>query len=158
MTRIKDAAARFLEARSIAVTGVSKKPETEAGNAVYRRFRERGYQVYAVNPHADSVEGDPAYPNLRAIPGGVDAVVIVTRPEQAKATVQEAIDLGITQVWFHRGMGPGSVDREAVELGRANGLTVIGGGCPLMFGATADGGHKFICAMLKMTGVVPRNV
>ena len=37
-------------------------------------------------------------------------------------------------------------------------MVVIDGGCPLMFGPTADGGHKVMCALLKLTGAVPRRV
>lgn len=123
MIPIKDAAQRFLAARRIAVTGVSQAPKGEASNGIYRRLRERGHEVFAVNPYAMTLEGDPAYPNLAAIPGGVDAVVIATRPEHAEATVREAIDLGVSQVWLHRSFGAGSFDPKAVELGRAHGLT-----------------------------------
>jgi hypothetical protein len=45
-----------------------------------------------------------------------------------------------------------------VAYGREHGITVIDGGCPLMFGKTADGGHKVMCAFLKLTGAVPRVV
>jgi len=54
--------------------------------------RERGYQVFAVNPNAPEVEGDRAYPDL---PGGVQAVVIGTRPERAEETMHECGELGI---------------------------------------------------------------
>src|SRR5215216_590244 len=79
MPSIKDAAGEFLANRRIAVTGVSRKPENHGSNVVYKRLRERGYEVFAVNPNADEVEGDRAYHNLGSIPGGVDAVVIGTR-------------------------------------------------------------------------------
>lgn len=158
MIPIKDAARRFLEARRIAVTGVSQHPKGEASNGIYKRLRDRGYEVFAVNPNATTLEGDPAYPNLAAIPGGVDAVVIATRPEHAEATVREAIELGISQVWMHRSFGAGSVDARAVELGRARGLTVIDGGCPLMFGQASDGGHRMMCRWFTFTGKVPRRV
>lgn len=158
MIPIKEAATRFLDARRIAVTGVSQDPKGEASNGIYRRLRDRGYDVFAVNPNATTLEGDPAYPNLAAIPGGVDAVVIATRPEHAEVTVREAIDLGVTQVWMHRSFGGGSVDPQAVELGRAHGLTVIDGGCPLMFGRASDGGHRVMCRWFTLTGKVPRHV
>ncbi len=156
--KIAEAAAQFLSNKRIAVTGVSRTPGAHAANAVYRRLRDRGYQVYAVNPNATEVEGDPAHPNLAAIPGGVEAVVIGTAPDQAGGTVQECIDLGIDQVWFHRGPGPGSVDPDAVALGRANGLTVIDGGCPCMFGPTADLGHRIMRPLLQLGGGVPRSI
>jgi hypothetical protein len=84
---------------------VSRTPANH-GN-VYKRLRERGYEVFAVNPNADEVEGDTAYHDLHSIPGGVEAVVIGTRPEIADETMRECADLGITQVWMHRGPGAG---------------------------------------------------
>lgn len=158
MTRIDEAAETFLQARTIAVTGVSREPKGEASNGIFRRLRDLGYAVYAVNPHATEVEGGPAYPDLASIPGGVEAVVIATRPEHALATVQEAIRLGVRQVWMHRSFGAGSVDDEAVRVAREAGLTVIAGGCPLMFGAASDGGHRFLCRWFTLTGKVPRTV
>jgi predicted CoA-binding protein len=158
MTTIKDAAAEFLAQRRIAVTGVSRTPQGHGANIVYQRLRGRGYEVFAVNPNADTVEGDPAVADLRSIPGGVDAVVIGTSPAHAEATMREAIDLGITRVWMHRAFGAGSVSDEAAALGREHGLTVIAGGCPLMFGAASDTGHKVMCRVLTWTGKVPRRV
>jgi len=125
---------------------------------VYQRLRDRGYEVFAVNPNADTVEGDATYPNLSSIPGGVEAVVIGTRPAHALDTVKEASELGITRVWMHRSVDAGSVSAEATDFGRQHGVTVIDGGCPLMFGPTSDGGHKAICWVLKLTGSVPRTV
>jgi len=156
--KISDAAADFLSCRRIAVTGVSHAPKGHGSNAVYQRLRERGYEVFAVNPNAQSVEGDTTYPDLGSIPGGVEAVVIGTRPEHAMATVKEASDLGITRVWMHRSIDAGSVSPEAAAFGREQGLTVIEGGCPLMFGPTSDGAHKAMCWVLKLTGSVPRTV
>src|ERR671911_2165235 len=142
MPSIKHAAAEFLAKRQIAVTGVSRKPENHGGNVIYKRLRERGYEVFAVNPNADRVEGDRAYHDLRSIPGGVDAVVIATRPETAEETMRECAELGIKHVWMHRGPGAGSVSSAAAEYGRQQGITVIDGGCPCMFDPTADLGHK----------------
>lgn len=158
MTGIKDAAAEFLAKERIAVTGVSANPEGHGSNAVYTRMRERGYTVFAVNPNSPTVEGDPTYPDLASIPGGVEAVVIGTRPDHAEATMREAIDLGIHHVWMHRAFGSGSVSDTATRVGRDNGVAVIDGGCPLMFGPTSDGGHRFMCRVLTMTGKVPRQV
>jgi predicted CoA-binding protein len=155
---IKDAACGFLEHRRIAVTGVSRAPKVHASNPVYRRLRARGYEVFAVNPNADEVEGDPCYHDLKSIPGGVEAVVIGTRPELAEDTMRECVELGITNVWMHRGPGGGSVSAEATEYGRRQGATVIDGGCPLMFGPTADVGHKIMRFVFTATGNVPRKV
>ena len=158
MPSIKEATADFLSQKRIAVTGVSRHPENHSANLVYRRLREHGYEVFAVNPNAEEVEGDKAYANLTAIPGGVDAAVIGTRPERAEATMRECADLGIERVWMHRAFGEGSVSETATRYGRAHGITVIDGGCPCMFGATADCGHTMMRWMATLAGNVPKNV
>ena len=158
MTPIKEAASRFLASERIAVTGVSRTPGSHGGNIVYKRLRDRGYQVVAVNPNADEVEGDPCYHDLKTIPEGVEAVVIATAPDAADATMRECIELGVNQVWMHRSFGAGSVSSTAAELGREHGVTVIDGGCPLMFGGASDGPHRFLRHVCTWTGKAPRTV
>ncbi|MDQ1537265.1 MAG: uncharacterized protein QOE58_1658 [Actinomycetota bacterium] len=158
MVTIKEAAAEFLTAKRVAVTGVSRNPKGQGSNVVYKRLRQRGYQVFAVNPNAESVEGDPAFRDLTSIPGGVEAVVIGTRPESAAATMQECVELGVRHVWMHRGSGPGSVSPSAAEYGREQGVSVIDGGCPLMFGPTSDVGHRCMRFFLTRSGAVPKLV
>jgi len=155
---IKNAAKEFLVRKRIAVTGVSRNPKGHGSNIVYQRLRDRGYEVFAVNPNADEVEGDPCYQDLESIPGGVDAVVIGTRPETAEATMRECAELGIKHVWMHRSFGTGSVSDAAAEYGRQQGITVIDGGCPLMFDPTADVGHKAMRFVFTLTGNVPKQV
>jgi uncharacterized protein len=158
MTTVKEAAATFLAQPRIAVTGVSRHPQGHGGNVVYGRLRDRGYDVFAVNPAADEVEGDRCYHTLSEIPGGVDAVVIATRPDQAESTVRECEALGIGRVWMHRSFGEGSVCDAATVYGREHGMTVIDGGCPLMFEPTADTGHKIMRFLLRPTSKVPKTV
>lgn len=125
---------------------------------VYKRLKDRGYEVFAVNPNAAEVEGDRSYPNLAAIEGGVDAVVIGTRPERAEETLTECSKLGIGHVWMHRSVGQGSYSAAAAEYGRARGIKVIDGGCPLMFDPCSDGAHKAMRFVFSLTGAVPRKV
>ena len=158
MSTIKQGAAEFLAHQRIAVTGVSRNPGNHGSNVVYQRLRDRGYQGFAINPNADTVEGDACYHDLTSVPGGVEAVVIATRPSYAEDTMRECAELGIKQVWMHRSFGAGSVSDRATEYGRAHGITVIDGGCPLMFGATSDPGHKVMRAVCTLAGNVPRHV
>jgi uncharacterized protein len=158
MPSVKEAAAAFLANQRIAVTGVSRTPKSHGSNVVYQRLKQRGYDVFAVNPNAGEVEGDRCYPDLHAIPGGVEAVVIGTRPERARATMEECADLGIKDVWMHRSFGGGSVSEDATAYGREHGMTVIDGGCPLMFEPTSDAGHKLIKGICWMNGKLPRQV
>jgi uncharacterized protein len=158
MPTIERAAEEFLANKRIAVTGVSRHPENHGANFVYKRLRERGYDVFAVNPNADVVEGDKAYDSLTSIPGSVDAVVIGTRPDRADPTIRECDELGIKQVWMHRSFGGGSVSDTATTYGREHGITVIDGGCPCMFGPTADCGHTMMRWVATWMGNVPKEV
>ena len=148
----------FLSQKRIAVAGVSRDAASHGANAIYQRLKARGYTVFAVNPSADTVEGDRAYADLRSIPGGVDGVVIGTAPERADAIVRECKELGITRVWMHRGPVPGSVSESAAQFCRENGMTVIAGGCPLMFGPTSDVAHKCMRWFLQLSGTVPAGI
>ena len=156
MQNVEQAASAFLAKKRVAVTGVSRTPKTHGSNSVYKRLRERGYEVFAVNPNAPEVEGDRSYKDLTSIPGGVDAVVIGTRPEFAENTMRECAELGIKHVWMHRGPGAGSVSQAATEYGREQGITVIDGGCPLMFRPTSDFGHRLM--RIVYSGKVPKQV
>ena len=155
---IGEAAAEFLGKKRIAVTGVSRTQKGHGSNVVYQRLRERGYEVFAVNPNADRIEGDRCFHDLRSIPEGVDAVLIGTRPETAMATMRDCAELGIAHVWMHRAFGAGSVSDAATNWGRAHGIHVIDGGCPLMFEPASDPGHKVMRSLLTLTGKVPRRV
>jgi predicted CoA-binding protein len=156
MLTMKEAASAFLANKRIAVTGVSRSPSDHGANTVFKRLRDRGYDVFAINPNADEVEGAACYHELKSVPGGVDAVVIGTRPEIADATMRECDELGIKHVWMHRGPGKGSVSQTAAAYGREHGITVIDGGCPCMFDPTADFGHKVMRVFLRSH--VPKTV
>jgi predicted CoA-binding protein len=156
--QIQEATSEFLANKRVAVTGVSRHPKGHGSNVVYKRLRDRGYEVYPVNPNADEVEGDRCYHDLRSLPDGVDAVVIGTRPEVAEQTMRECAEVGVKHVWMHRGPGAGSVSKPAAAYGRRQGIAVIDGGCPCMFGPTADFGHKAMRVVFTMSGNVPREV
>ena len=148
----------FLAQKRIAVVGVSRT--TGTGNGIYDRFRSRGYEVFAVNPNAAEIDGEPCYPNLKTIPGGVDAVMIVTRPEVTEKVVEECAELGVSHVWMHYnslfGESNSSVSETAVAFCQNHDIEVIPGGCPLMFGQTADFGHKCMRWILGVTGGLPK--
>jgi predicted CoA-binding protein len=98
MLTIKEAAAEFLANKRIAVTGVSRTARDHGANTVFTRLRDRGYEVFPINPNADEVEGARCSHDLKSVPGGVDAVVVGTRPETADDTMRECAELGIKYV------------------------------------------------------------
>ena len=157
MTTVREAAEEFLAQERIAVAGVSRDPQQPA-NLIYRRLRDTGHTVFAVNPAASTLEGDPAFRSVSDIPGGVDGVVVVTPPDAVEQVVADSDAAGVRRVWLHRGIGPGSSSDTAVRYCVEHGIHVIPGGCPNMFGATSDPGHRCILAVLRATGKLPKHV
>ena len=157
MSTLREAAEEFLAQKRIAVAGVSRDTRQPA-NLIYRRLRDSGHEVYAVNPNAADAEGDPCFASVRELPVAVDGVVIVTTPEAAGGVARDCVAAGVPRVWFHRGLGPGSVSPEAIAYCSEHGVGVIPGGCPNMFGACSDPGHRCMRALLQLTGKVPWTV
>jgi len=123
----------FLAQKRIAVSGLSRTKDSGAG-AIYLKLRKQGYQVFALHPEAETLHGDACYPNLGAIPDGVDAVFIMNSPDVSEALVDEALRLGIKQIWMHNNTFMGSsVSQAAVERCREAGANVIAVGCPMMY-------------------------
>jgi len=157
-TTLKAKVDDFLAQRRIAVAGVSRSQNRHpAGNLIYRRLKETGHEVFPVNPQMQSFEGDPCYPDVKSIPGGVDGVVIVTRPDITERIVHDAHDAGIRHVWMHQSMAKGSsISPAAVEYCRQQDISVIAGACPMMFGLGVDFGHACMRWMMRVTGRLPQ--
>lgn len=158
MSKIDPLVQEFLAQKRIAVVGVSDSRETGC-NLAYRKFKEAGYAVSAVNPRLTTFEGDPCYPDLKSIPEKPDAVFILTNPKVTEQVVQQCVDLGIQHVWMHCLMGtkPGlaasmtSVSPDAVRLCRENGIALIPGSCPNQF-LKPDFGHALMRVMFRTFG------
>ncbi|NOY97650.1 MAG: CoA-binding protein [Chloroflexi bacterium] len=148
----------FLAQKSIAVVGVSETRETGC-NLNYRKFKDAGYTVYAVNPKIDQFKGDPCYPDLASIPEAPDAVFLMTSPKVAEEVAKQAVEVGVKYLWMHCMMGtkPGlaqsmtSVSPDAVALCRENGITVIPGSCPAQF-LDPDFGHRVMRGLWRLVG------
>lgn len=154
MTTIPVSVAEFLQGKRIAVAGVSRSGK-DAANAIFRKLRTSGYETLPVNPSATEVEGVRCYPDLAAIPGSVDGVVMATHPKVALQVVRQGLDRGIRHFWFHRSFGQGSVSADAVRECRARGVQCIVGGCPLMYCEPVDVGHRCVRWWLRLLGRVP---
>ena len=163
MAHVDEMVKSFLEQKTIAVVGVSDRRDTGC-NLAYKKFKENGYQVYAVNPRISSYEGDTCYADLKSIPVKPDAVFMLTGPKTTEQIVIQCVELGIKHVWMHCMMGtkPGlaasmtSVSPAAVELCRANGIAVIPGTCPNQF-LKPDLAHAMMRGMWRMFGFLNMN-
>jgi len=148
----------FLGQKRIAVAGVSRNQSHHpAANLIYRRLKTTGHDVFALNPHTQTFDGDRCYPDVASIPGGVDGVVIVTRPDVTELVVHQCRDAGVRRVWMHESLAKGSsVSLAAVEYCRQHDISVIAGACPMMFGDGVDFGHACMRWILKLKGGLPK--
>lgn len=117
----------FIAQTTLAVVGVSRD-QKKFGNIVYRDLREKGYRVLAVHRSHDTVEGDPCYPNLAALPKPVDGIVVVVPPKETEQIVREADAAGIKRVWLQQGAESAAAIRYCEE----HGIDVINGECVMM--------------------------
>jgi uncharacterized protein len=157
MSTLEEKVADFLSQKRIAVAGVSRTKQ-DAANLIYKKLKEAGSEVFAVNPNAQSFGDDPCYPDLKSIPGGVGGVVIVTRPSVTEDIVRQCAEAGVTRVWMHQSMMKSvtSVSQEAAKFCEEHGITVIDGACPMMFCQPVDFGHKCMRWMMRLTGGLPK--
>ncbi|MGA8276339.1 MAG: CoA-binding protein [Thermoplasmata archaeon] len=114
------------EARTVAVVGLSDKPERDS-NQVARYLRGQGYRVVPVNPVLSEVLGERSYPRIAAIPPDlpVDVVDIFRRSEEVPAIMDEAIARKVPVVWMQLGIS----NEEAATSGRQAGLVVVENSC-----------------------------
>jgi predicted CoA-binding protein len=153
-TKIQD----FLAQKRIAVAGVSRNDSNHpAANLIYRRLKKAGHDVVAVNPNMQTFMGERCFPDVQSIPGGVDGVVVVTRPEITDRIVRDCHKAGVRRVWMHQSVLTGSsVSPQAVEYCRQNNISVIAGACPNMYGPGVDFGHRCMRWFLKLKGGLPQ--
>jgi len=136
----------FLLQKKIAVVGVSRK-KTKFGNAIYKELKQKGYQVFPINPNMQTFEGDPCYPDLLSIPEKVDAVVINVPPAQTEKVVREAKEAEINKVWLQQG----SQSKDAIKFCEENGIDYVTNECILMFAqpsAFIHRAHKWVWGVL----------
>lgn len=101
----------------IAVVGATDHLE-KYGAIIYRDMKARGYRVVAVNPHTDTVDGDPAYPSLRDLPEQPDIIDFVVPPEVGLTVARTAVESGLKNIWLQ----PGAESRELISFLESSGL------------------------------------
>lgn len=155
MSALDDSVQAFLAQRRIAVAGVSRAGDIPA-NYIYRKLRDAGYEVFAINPNAETIEGDHCYSSVAAIPGGVEGLVYAGPAGAALETVRGCAEAGVRSIWMHRSFGPGSVDEGAVKLCNELGIGVIAGACPMMYVNPVDLPHRCMRWFFGVTGKLPK--
>ena len=117
----------FLAQKKLAIVGASNNRQ-KYGNIVFRDLSKKGYQLYPVNPRAEEVEGERAYPDLASLPEAVGGIVLIVPPAVTEQVVHEAAELGIPRVW----MQPGASSPEAIQFCQENDLDIVHHQCVMV--------------------------
>ena len=114
----------LVSAKTIASVGLSSNQQKESF-WIASYLKDQGYRIIPVNPTADEILGEKAYPDLSSIPEQVDVVQVFRRPEDVPPVVEEAIKIGAKAVWMQEGI----VHEEAAQKAREAGLQVVMDAC-----------------------------
>jgi predicted CoA-binding protein len=119
----QDSIQTFLSGKRFAVVGASQNRE-KYGNKVLRAYLQNDMEAIPVHPSADEIEGRRAFANLSAVPTPFDGVSVITPPAVTERVVEEAIELGIKNIWLQ----PGAESQAAIDAAQAAGINVIANG------------------------------
>ncbi len=141
----------FLSSPHIAVAGYSRSPK-KFGSMVFRILKEKGHDVYAVNPAGgETPQGQTVYPDVMALPEKVKALLVVTKPDVAPGLVKQALEKGITHIWIQQMTG----NKEVKEMLDASPVEQVYGHCILLHAQPA-GIHKAHRWILNVFGRLPK--
>jgi len=146
----KVAVDEFLQSKNIAVVGVSRK-SGKFGNVIYKELKQKGFNVYGVNPNMENIEGDKCYNSLKELEGKIEGIVNVVSKSQTSEVVKEANDIGVKNFWMQQG----SESDEAVKFCQENGINEVHKECILMFADPVKSIHGFHRWIWKIMGKLP---
>ena len=127
----------FLSLKNLAVVGVSRNAK-KFGNAVFKELKNKGFQVFPVNPYITDYEGERCYPDLQSLSGKVEGAVLVVPPYVTEKTVEDAAFAGIKNIWIQQG----AESETALSFCSENNINVVYGECILMFAEPAAFFHR----------------
>jgi hypothetical protein len=144
---------KFLAPRKMAMAGVSRNPK-KFGGAIFKELKEKGFDLYPVNPNADVIQGIKCYKSIAELPDDVTRLFIVTPKEETLKTAEEAVQNGIEMVWIQQQ----SDTPEAVKLIGDAGIPLIYKKCLMMFADPVKGPHNFHRFFVKIFGGYPKMI
>jgi predicted CoA-binding protein len=144
----------FLAGKRLAMVGVSREPK-DFSRSLFRELKDRGYEVIAVNPGAQEIEGQRCYGHLGEVDPPAENALLMTIPEVTGEAVKECAAAGVRRVWMYRAGGEGAVNPDAVRFCEQHEMAVIAGECPFMFLPNSGLIHRLHGWVSRMTGHYP---
>jgi len=151
MKATKASIENFFSSRKIAIAGVSRNPK-KFGYQVFQLLKDKGIEVFPINPEADQIAGTPCFKNVAALPGNVQSLVILTPKKHTRAVVAEALAKGIENIWIQQM----SDTPEAIELIRSKAVNLITGECIFLHSEPVKGIHKLHKCIRNFFGGMPK--
>ncbi len=145
----------FFKNDRIAVVGASRDKK-KYGGMLFKELIKKGYKAIPINPNADSIQDQDTFKNIKDIPDGIEAAIIIVPPKSQEEAVLDAAEAGVKTVWIHEHVMKGVSNPKAIYLSEEKGMTCITGFCPFMFMPNSGfphNAHKFI---MKIFGALPK--
>ena len=117
----------MLALKTWAVIGSTHNPDKFAYK-VYKKLKDRAYNVYSINPGGHCVDGDISYVALSDVPVIPDVIDMVINPVAGEQIIADAIKLGIKNIWFQ----PGAETSKLVDMAQNAGINVVYNRCVLV--------------------------
>jgi uncharacterized protein len=140
----------FIAAEPIAMVGVSRNPK-KFGHSAFKELKEKGLNIIPVNPVAEQILGNRAYPSVTALPPEVKGIIIMTKKDQTLGIIKDAKLKGIKNIWIQQMAD----SKDALKELEGSDINFITGECILMH-YKPHSVHKFHKALKKFFGRFPK--
>ena len=114
----------FMSQKKFAVVGATDNIEKN-GNRIVKDLKNRGYEVYPINPRLKELEGLTCYASLADIPEKVDVVDFVVPPKVTEEILKQCKELGLKRIWLQ----PGAESEDAIAYCEQNNLNIVHSVC-----------------------------
>lgn len=111
----------------IAVVGCSRDEAKEA-HKIPKYLKEAGYKIIPINPNANSILGEKAYPSLLDVKEKVDVVEVFRPAREALQIAKEAKQIGAKAIWLQSGI----ISEEAKEFAINNNMLFVENRCMMV--------------------------
>ncbi len=112
---------------TITVVGASSDP-TKAAHSVPAHMQSHGWRLVPVNPRAEAILGEQAFPTLADVPGGVGLVDVFRPAAVAPEVARQAAAAGASALWLQLGIA----SEEARAIAEEAGLLYVEDRCLLI--------------------------
>jgi predicted CoA-binding protein len=108
---------KFELPKTILVVGASRDRQ-KYGNRAVRAYRDAGSEVLALNPHATTIEGAPAFKSVADLPAGKTTIATIYTPAAVTSQLlPELAAYGIKTLFLNPGADTPELVEQATTLG-----------------------------------------